>query len=112
MARPHSKVWLKNKEVTAAIGRPMKYGQVPVDHYIKALQHQGVSEDIQWLLHDLFTVVFDGRNSHVMPGVENKQGQIAVECHRQARVAFTLFAQVKKGAFVAIIPGISVNIRL
>jgi uncharacterized protein YbjT (DUF2867 family) len=56
--------------IAEAIGRPLKYTQVPVDVYLDALKQQGVPKDMQWLLHELFTVVFDGRNSQVMPGVE------------------------------------------
>jgi uncharacterized protein YbjT (DUF2867 family) len=58
------------KEISEALGRPVKYTTVPVDDYINALHEQGVPEDLQWLLRELFTVVFDGRNSHVMSGVE------------------------------------------
>ena len=57
-------------EISLALGRPVKYTQVPVDNYIFALREQGVAQEMQWLLHELFTVVFDGRNSHPMHGVE------------------------------------------
>jgi len=57
-------------EISRALGRPVKYTTVPVDDYINALREQGAPEDLQWLLRELFTVVFDGRNSSVMPGVE------------------------------------------
>jgi len=57
-------------EISQAIGRPVKYTTVPVDDYIQALREQGESEDMQWLIHLLFSVVFDGRNSNVMSGVE------------------------------------------
>jgi uncharacterized protein YbjT (DUF2867 family) len=65
--------------IAEAIGRPLKYTQVPVDVYIDALKQQGVPEDMQWLLHELFTVVFDGRNSQVMPGVEQALGRPATD---------------------------------
>ena len=58
------------KEISNALGRPIKYTSVPVDEYINVLQEQGHPGELQWLLRELFTVVFDGRNSHVMPGVE------------------------------------------
>jgi uncharacterized protein YbjT (DUF2867 family) len=58
------------EEISEALGRPVKYTSVSVDDYIKALRERGVSEDLQWLLRELFTVVFDGRNSHVVPGVQ------------------------------------------
>ncbi len=67
------------QEIAAAIGRPLKYTQVPVDAYIDALQEQGMPEDMQWLLRELFTVVFDGRNSKVMPGVEQALGRPATD---------------------------------
>ncbi|MGD2075489.1 MAG: hypothetical protein PVG38_11300 [Gammaproteobacteria bacterium] len=34
-------------------------------------------EDMQWLPRELFTVVFDGRNGRVMPGVEQALGRPA-----------------------------------
>lgn len=58
------------KEISEALGRTVKYTTVPVDDYIDALREQDVPEDLQWLLRELFTVVFDGRNCNVMPGVE------------------------------------------
>jgi uncharacterized protein YbjT (DUF2867 family) len=67
------------QEISAAIGRPVKYTQVPVDDYIDALKQQGVPEDMQWLLRELFTVVFDGRNSQVMRGVEQALGRPATD---------------------------------
>ena len=58
------------KEISEALGRPVKYTPVPVDAYIDALRAQGHPQELQWLLRELFTVVFDGRNCNVMPGVE------------------------------------------
>jgi uncharacterized protein YbjT (DUF2867 family) len=67
------------EEISAAIGRPVKYTSIPVDAYINALNEQGVPEDMQWLLRELFTVVFDGRNCKVMPGVEEALGRSATD---------------------------------
>ena len=58
------------KEISAALGRPIKYTAVPVDDYINALREQDQPEDLLWLLRELFSVVFDGRNSNVIPGIE------------------------------------------
>lgn len=63
------------EEISEAIGHSVKYTSVPVDAYINALNKQGVPEDMQWLLRELFTVVFDGRNSQVMLGVEEALGR-------------------------------------
>lgn len=67
------------QEISAAVGRPLKYTQVPIDDYINQLQEQGIAEDMQWLLRELFTVVFDGRNSEVVPGVEQALGRPATD---------------------------------
>ena len=67
------------REMSEALGRPLKFTTVPIDAYISALREQGVSEDLQWLLRELFTVVFDGRNCHVMPGVEEALGRPATD---------------------------------
>ena len=63
------------EEISAALDRPIKYTSVPVDQYIDVLRQQGAPEDLLWLLHELFTVVFDGRNSNVMSGVEEALGR-------------------------------------
>jgi uncharacterized protein YbjT (DUF2867 family) len=67
------------QEISRATGRPLKFTSVPVNDYIHALQQQGVPKDMQWLLRELFTVVFDGRNSQVMPGVEEALGRPATD---------------------------------
>ena len=67
------------QEIYDALGRPVKFTHVPVETYINALQEEGVPEDLQWLLRELFTVVFDGRNCNVMPGVEEALGRPATD---------------------------------
>jgi uncharacterized protein YbjT (DUF2867 family) len=67
------------QEISEALGRELKYNQVPIDAYIDALQAQGVPEEMQWLLRELFTVVFDGRNSAVMAGVDEALGRPATD---------------------------------
>jgi uncharacterized protein YbjT (DUF2867 family) len=67
------------EEISHAVGYEIRYTQVPVDAYIDALQEQDISEDLQWLLRELFTVVFDGRNCNVMPGVEEALGRPATD---------------------------------
>lgn len=67
------------KEISEAIGYPLKYTRIPVDAYINELNEQGVPQDLQWLLRELFTEVFDGRNSNVMSGVEEALGRPATD---------------------------------
>ena len=63
------------KEISNAISRAVKFTTIPVDEYINTLREEGLPEDMQWLLRELFTVVFDGRNSKVMAGVEEALGR-------------------------------------
>lgn len=67
------------QEISDALGRPVKYTSIPVDTYINALREEGAPEDLQWLLRELFAVVFDGRNCNVMPGVEQALGRPATD---------------------------------
>ena len=66
-------------EISDAIGHPLKFTSIPVDAYINALNEQGVPKEMQWLLRELFTVVFDGRNCEVMSGVEEALGRPATD---------------------------------
>jgi len=72
-------------EISAALDRPVKFTPVPVDDYIDVLRQQGAPEDLQWLLRELFTVVLDGRNSHVVPGVEEVLGRPATDFKNYAQ---------------------------
>jgi len=66
-------------EISEAIDYPVRYSSVPIDAYIDALKEQGAPEELQWLLRELFTVVFDGRNSNVMTGVDEALGRPATD---------------------------------
>lgn len=67
------------EEISEVIGQHVKYTRIPLDTYIDALNEQGVPEDMQWLLHELFDKVLDGRNSQVMSGVEEALGRPATD---------------------------------
>lgn len=66
-------------EISVALGVAVKYTSVPVDTYINALREEGAPEDLQWLLRELFSVVFDGRNCNVMSGIEEALGRPATD---------------------------------
>ena len=66
-------------ELSEALGRQVDFTQVAVDGYIGVLQEQGVPEEMQWLLRELFTHVLDGRNSHTAKGVEEALGRPATD---------------------------------
>jgi uncharacterized protein YbjT (DUF2867 family) len=66
-------------EISEATGYPVKYTRIPIDAYIDAVKQQGAPEELQWLLRELFSVIFDGRNSNVMSGVEEALGRPATD---------------------------------
>jgi uncharacterized protein YbjT (DUF2867 family) len=57
------------KEIATATGRPIRFVQSTPEEFAAAMRPY-VSEADMHLLLDLFTVVLDGRNVHVMHGVE------------------------------------------
>ncbi|MEW8693526.1 MAG: NmrA family transcriptional regulator [Candidatus Thiodiazotropha endolucinida] len=69
-------------ELSDALGHQVRYTRIPVDDYIEGLEQQGVPEEMQWLLRELFTVVLDGRNSNTVSGVEEALGRPATDFKR------------------------------
>ena len=67
------------QEISEALGRSVKYTRIPIDDYINALDEQGIPSEMQWLLRELFTFVLDGRNSHLVSGVEEALGRPATD---------------------------------
>lgn len=65
--------------ISDAIGRPIEYVPIPVDDYIETLKQLGQPEDILWLMRELFTVVFDGRNTQTQNGVQKALGRPATD---------------------------------
>ncbi|CUS45810.1 MAG: NmrA family NAD(P)-binding protein [Pseudomonadota bacterium] len=63
-------------EIAAATDRPISYTRISPEAFADGLRPY-VEADIVALLHDLFTVVLDGRNEQVMHGVEEALGRPA-----------------------------------
>ncbi|EKO3906632.1 NmrA family NAD(P)-binding protein [Vibrio fluvialis] len=61
-------------EISKQLNKEIKFTSVSIDDYLNILKEQNVPEDYQWLLNELFTVVFDGRNSNLAYGVEEATG--------------------------------------
>ncbi|GGA95076.1 NmrA family NAD(P)-binding protein [Agarivorans gilvus] len=57
-------------EISRQLAKPIRYRQVSIEAYLELLQQQAVPQDLQDLLKELFTVVFDGRNAHLCDGIE------------------------------------------
>ena len=66
-------------EISRAAGYPIRFTRISVDDFIGALAQQGAPEDLQWLMRELFSVVFDGRNSTPTHGVEEALGRPATD---------------------------------
>jgi len=64
------------EEIAAGLHRPVRYTQITPEDFVVTLRAY-VPEDIVWLLHELFTVVLDGRNTQVMHGVDEALGRPA-----------------------------------
>lgn len=65
------------KTLSDAIGRDVRLKSVSMDEYDETLRQQGVDASMRWLLRELFTVVFDGRNTPVTNGVSEALGRPA-----------------------------------
>jgi uncharacterized protein YbjT (DUF2867 family) len=63
-------------EIAAGLGRPIRYVQMTADDFVISMRAYA-PENIVQLLNELFTVVLDGRNTQVMPGVEEALGRPA-----------------------------------
>ncbi|MDH3762363.1 MAG: NmrA family transcriptional regulator [Gammaproteobacteria bacterium] len=66
-----------SKAISEATGYPVKYTQVPIEAFIDGMRDQGAPDPLLWLMRELFTVVFDGRNSSPTSGVEEALGRPA-----------------------------------
>lgn len=70
-------------ECTAAISRatgyPVKYTRVPLEQFVEGMRAEGAPDELLWLMHELFAVVFDGRNSSPTAGVEEALGRPATD---------------------------------
>jgi uncharacterized protein YbjT (DUF2867 family) len=64
------------EEISGAIGHPIRYVQVSPEDFVTSMRAYA-PEDIVQLLHELFTVVLDGRNSAVTHGVPEALGRPA-----------------------------------
>lgn len=67
------------KEISVACGYPVKFKSISVAAFVNSLGEQGAPEELQWLMKELFSVVLDGRNSKVMPGIQNVLGRPATD---------------------------------
>ncbi|MFK8021125.1 MAG: NmrA family transcriptional regulator [Pseudomonadales bacterium] len=66
-------------ELSSALGYKVNFTAISIDDFLSALADEGLDDDMQWLMRELFTVVFDGRNSLPANGVEEALGRPATD---------------------------------
>ena len=62
-------------EIAGATGRKIRCGQIPIDEYASTLAAVGVPAEFVSPMRHLFTAVLDGRNGHLMDGVQRALGR-------------------------------------
>lgn len=73
------------KIVSEVLGREIRYIPIPLEDYVAELKNMGQPEAIQWLINELFTVVFDGRNTQTCDGVAQALGRPATSFEEYVR---------------------------
>jgi uncharacterized protein YbjT (DUF2867 family) len=63
------------EELSTATGRDIRYVPVSIDEYAAAAAENGVPADVIAILTYLFGEVLDGRNSHLVDGVQRALGR-------------------------------------
>jgi uncharacterized protein YbjT (DUF2867 family) len=63
------------EEIAVASGRHVRFTQLTHEEFASAMAELQVPEDVTWLLNYLFTEVLDGRNAHLVYGVQEALGR-------------------------------------
>lgn len=66
-------------DISIATGRDIKYTQIPLDAYLEGMKAQGFATEYRWLINELFSVLFDGRNTPTTKGVQQALGRPATD---------------------------------
>jgi len=74
-------------EIAAATGQDVQYVQIPMGAFLDGLTQAGLPGEQVELLDYLFSTVLDGRNEHVVDGVERALGRPARDFRDYARAA-------------------------
>ena len=76
---------------------PVKYTRIPIESFIEGLRAEGAPDELLWLMRELFTVVFDGRNSSPTAGVEEALGRPATDFSEYLRKVMATRAWDRSG---------------
>jgi uncharacterized protein YbjT (DUF2867 family) len=72
-------------ELSEAIGRRVRFMEVPHDAFMEGAKQSGAPQDVVWMLDYLFSTVLDGRNAHVADGVQRALGREPTDFSTYAR---------------------------
>ncbi|MCA9739015.1 MAG: NAD(P)H-binding protein [Gemmatimonadota bacterium] len=75
------------RELSEALERDIAYVEVPHDAFLAEVRRSGAPKEVTWMLDYLFSTVLDGRNAHVVDGVERALGRPARGVDEWARAA-------------------------
>ncbi len=75
------------REIALAAGRDLRYQQVPANAFVQDMRTHGTPEVIVSLTQYLFRTVLDGRNAHVVDGVQRALGRAPRDFLDYARTA-------------------------
>ena len=64
-------------QIALAANRTITFQTAPIDSYLTSAKAQGLSEDMAWLINELFVNVLDGRNASTTNTIENLLGRPA-----------------------------------
>ena len=62
-------------DLSSAIGREIKYIDVPHEGFVAEVANSGAPKDVVWMLDYLFSTVLDGRNAQLTDGVQRALGR-------------------------------------
>ncbi len=65
------------EQITIATNRTITFQTAPIDSYLASAKAQGLSEDMAWLINELFVNVLDGRNASTTNTIEYLLGRPA-----------------------------------
>jgi len=83
--------------ISEATDYQVKYTQIPIEAFIDGMREQGAPDPLLWLMRELFTVVFDGRNSSPTPGIEEALGRPATDFREYVRKVMATGAWDRSG---------------
>ncbi|MBT8433960.1 MAG: NmrA family transcriptional regulator [Gammaproteobacteria bacterium] len=84
-------------EISEAVGYPVKFTRVSIEDFLQALRDEGLPGEMLWLMNELFSVVFDGRNSIPTSGVEEALGRPATDFREYLRKVIASGAWERSG---------------